>query len=315
MAKKPYNMSNKPEVKKTPRRRNTPKKIKETLENTTRIRIDKERLNDVESLDTSFLEGRVDAKSKKKVLNSKTSNRKTIDLTILRNVLLTVFFITLLIMGVLALMNHSTDNSTKPKVKKITEEKIVKIVDKNYIFIGDFHTDGLDFEDLDYHYTKLNNNDYTTGDLLTNIEDDIYRYNPSMVFIELGLNDLKDGEEAVDIVTNLSEIIDNVKKNREYAKIYIESVYPINTGIEGFDDTLINENIDNEKIVNLNSMIKELTKDKKVEYIDIYKEISTNDKLSEEYTDNGVYLNSEGYEKVLNLLKKVVDNNEIKESQ
>ena len=62
-------------------------------------------------------------------------------------------------------------------------------------------------------------------------------------------------------------------------------------------------------------MIEELAKDKKVEYIDVYKKLFLNDKLNEEYTDNGVYLNTNGYEKVLKLLKKVVDNNEIDEDQ
>ncbi len=314
MAKsKPYKISSKPTVKKEPKKR-TPRKIKESIENTTRIRIDKERLNDVDSLDTSFLEGRVDAKSKKKVLNSKPVKRKSVDLSILRNVILTVLFIVLLVVAVLALLNRSTDSS-KPKVKKVTEEKVVKIVDDNYIFVGDFHTDNLNFEDLDYHYTKLNNHDYKTEDLLNNLEDLVYRYNPSIVFIELGFNDLKDGVEAVDTVTNLSEIIDNIKKNRTYTKIYIESIYPINTDIENFDEDLINENVTNERINNLNEMIEELAKDKKVEYIDVYKELSLNDKLNEEYTDNGVYLNTNGYEKVLKLLKKVVDNNEIDEDQ
>ena len=314
MAKsKPYKISSKPTVKKEPKKR-TPRKIKESIENTTRIRIDKERLNDVDSLDTSFLEGRVDAKSKKKVLNSKPVKRKSVDLSILRNVILTVLFIVLLVVAVLALLNRSTDSS-KPKVKKVTEEKVVKIVDDNYIFVGDFHTDNLNFEDLDYHYTKLNNQDYKTEDLLNNLEDLVYRYNPSIVFIELGFNDLKDGVEAVDTVTNLSEIIDNIKKNRTYTKIYIESIYPINTDIENFDEDLINENVTNERINNLNEMIEELAKDKKVEYIDVYKELSLNDKLNEEYTDNGVYLNTNGYEKVLKLLKKVVDNNEIDEDQ
>lgn len=314
MAKsKPYKISSKPTVKKEPKKR-TPRKIKESIENTTRIRIDKERLNDVDSLDTSFLEGRVDAKSKKKVLNSKPVKRKSVDLSILRNVILTVLFIVLLVVAVLALLNRSTDSS-KPKVKKVTEEKVVKIVDDNYIFVGDFHTDNLNFEDLDYHYTKLNNQDYKTEDLLNNIEDLVYRYNPSIVFIELGFNDLKDGVEAVDTVTILSEIIDNIKKNRAYTKIYIESIYPINSDVENFDEDLINENITNERINNLNEMIEELAKDKKVEYIDVYKELSLNDKLNEEYTDNGVYLNTNGYEKVLKLLKKVVDNNEIDEDQ
>ena len=70
---------------------------KETLENTMKIRIDRERLEDSESLDTSFLEGRVDAQSRKKVLNSKVSNKKHVDLTILRNIIVMVIFLVLLI--------------------------------------------------------------------------------------------------------------------------------------------------------------------------------------------------------------------------
>ena len=45
---------------------------KETLENTMKIRIDRERLEDSESLDTSFLEGR----AHKRVQNNKTAKEK-----------------------------------------------------------------------------------------------------------------------------------------------------------------------------------------------------------------------------------------------
>ena len=280
-------------------------KVKEKLENTTRIRVDKERLDDTTSLDTSFLEGRVDAQSKRKVLNSKASNKKTLDFTILRNIVLILFLIILLVLVVLALMRHST-SEPKEVVKKVKEEKIVNMVDDNYIFIGDSHTVNLNFDDLDYHYTKLADDNYTVEDVLDNIED-VYRYNPSVVFIELGYNDLNEDLENVDIVTNLSEIIDGIKENRPYAKIYVESVYPINSEIETFDSDLVNEKVNNENITDLNSMIKSLSKDKKVNYIDIYKEISLDDKLNEEYTDNGLSLNERGYEKVWNLLRKVVD--------
>jgi lysophospholipase L1-like esterase len=56
-------------------------------------------------------------------------------------------------------------------------------------------------------------------------------------------------------------------------------------------------------------MIKELSKDKKVEYMDVYKTLEQDNKLNEEYTDDGLHLNDEGKEKVWNLLKKVVDKN------
>ena len=291
----------------TPKKKGASHKIKEKLENTTRIRIDKDRLNDTSSLDTSFLEGRVDAQSRKKVLNSKVSNKKHVDLTILRNIIVMVIFLVLLILVVLALMKHSPNESKEPTIRKVTKEKIVKMIDDNYLFVGDVHTSNLSFEGLDYHYNKMDD-DYTTEDILNTMET-IYSYNPSIVFIELGLNDLDKEVDDTDIITNLSEIIDNIKKNRRYATICVESVYPINTEVEGFDRDRIKESVTNERISNLNDMIKELSKDKKVEYMDVYKTLEQDNKLNEEYTDDGISLNEKGYEKVWNLIRKVVDKN------
>ena len=304
--KKPYNV--KTNSKKNTTRRKRVDETKKKLESTTRIRIDKERLNDIDSLDTSFLEGRVDAQNKKKVLNSKAKKEKSFDFTILRNVIGVAILIVLLILVVLALMNHSSDGNKKVRIKKVTEEKIVEVVDDNYLFVGDFHTNELNFDELDYHYTKLVDDSCVTEDILNGI-DTIYRYNPSIVFIELGINDLDSNTESVDTITNLSEIIDGIKENRKSAKIYVESIYPINTDMEEFNSDSLNESVTNDRIVELNKLIKELCDDKKVEYIDVNKELLDDDKLNEEYTDDGLHLNDEGKEKVWNLLKKVVDKN------
>lgn len=309
MAKsKPYNISNKAPKRTTSRKKTVSNKIKETLENTTKIRIDKDRLNDTSSLDTSFLEGRVDAQSRRKVLNSKTRNKKSIDLTILRNIIVITIVLVLLVLTVLALMNHSSTNSKDVKVKKIKEEKIIKIVDDNYLFVGDSHTNGLNFDELDYHYIKMSDDDYTTKDILNDINN-IYSYNPSLVFIEVGMNDLINGLDDTEIIANMGEIIDGIKDNRSYAKIYVESLYPINKEIDEFDSESLADSINNERISNLNNMLEELAKDKNVEYLDIYNDIILDDSLNDKYTDDGLSLNDDGYEKVWNLIRKVVDKN------
>ena len=50
----------------------TRKTSRKSLEATTRIRIDNDRLNDIESLDTSFLEGRITSKKTNKIISSDT---------------------------------------------------------------------------------------------------------------------------------------------------------------------------------------------------------------------------------------------------
>lgn len=301
------------DTKNTTKRRKTPTKKK--LEETTRIRIDKDRIEDFDSLDTSFLEGRVkekakrDKKYKKNLLREK--NSKSFDFSIITNILSILILLAVIIALIFVLLNNT--KTTTNKIKK--ENSSVKeniIVDDNYLFIGDFNTEKLNFDELDYHYNKIFDANYTSSELLNNI-DSIYRYNPSIVFIEIGINDLNNGINEAEITTNLSEIIDGIKKHRKYTKIYIESIYPINNNLESYDDSIINREVTNEKIISLNKMIEELTKDKKVEFINIYDRLLDKDNLDEKYTDNGIYLNEEGYGKVLSILQREIDNEHVKD--
>lgn len=297
--------------KKTNTRRSTSRK---KLEQTTRIRIDNERLNDFDSLDTSFLEGRVeqkakkDKKYKKKLLNSST--KKSVDLTIIKNIISFIVLLLVIIGIVFILFNKTSTSSKKVKKEKEPEQKIV--MDKNYLFVGDFHTDKLDFSNLDYHYVKISDSNYKTTDLLEHITEDIYKYNPSIIFIQIGFNDLNEGINEADIATTINEIVDGIKENRKYAKIYLESVYPIGETDEEKNESL-NDNIDNDKISSLNKLLKELSNDKKIEYLNIYDKLLERGKLSSEYSLDGIYLNEEGYRKVFAVLEQAIEKENAKE--
>ena len=60
-------------------------------------------------------------------------------------------------------------------------------MDNNYLFIGTFNTNRLDFND-DYHYIKVSEDNYNTNHILDDMTTQVYRYNPTYVFIELGIN-------------------------------------------------------------------------------------------------------------------------------
>ena len=139
------------------------------------------------------------------------------------------------------------------------------------------------------------------------MKNKIYLYNPSIVFIQLGINDLVSGKSEDDVVDNISKIIDGIKENRPYAEIYIESLYPINKDVDSFDDDILDDEIDNELINSVNSKIKKITEEKNVNYLDVYSFISDNDELKEDYTENGIYLNEDGYRRILKEIKRVVD--------
>ena len=305
-------------TKKTTTKKTTPKKKEETkkLEDTIRIRIDDDRVNDVDSLDTSFIEGRrrekvrEDKKARENIL--KESKDYSGVFTVFKVIFSIVLLAGILFLGsiVIKKTNIFETKTSSPKEEKTETKEKVKIED-NYLFIGDYYVDDMNFEDFLYPYVKVSNKDYTTSDLLENIEDDVYMYNPSDVFIELGINDLNNGVEENEIINNLESIITGIKSNRKYAKIYIESLYPIN--IKEESERTLKEEIDNDVIKSFNKRLEKLSKSLDVNYIDMYSELSEDDLLKENYTDDGIHLNEDGYRRVFKVINRIVDEEHEKE--
>lgn len=283
---------------------------KETLENTMKIRIDRERLEDSESLDTSFLEGRVHKKAQdnKKVKEEILREKKEsgIPFSVLKILLALVLLIIIIFVFQIVFI---TPNNREEEV--IKEDNVVQkedsIIDRNYLFVGDYHTLDFDLEDLflENYYVKSVDEKLTTTSLLDNIKSMIYVYNPSIVFIEVGMNDLLEERDMSDILDDMEKIIKGIQENRPYAKIYVESLYPINKDIKDFDSDY--EEIDYSEIEDYNEELKDLCNTLNVSYLDIYKEISENHELKKKYTDNGVALNDLGYEKIYKIIRNVVD--------
>lgn len=290
-------------VKKEEKKTKKSKKTEVKLEDTTRIRVTEDRINDAESIDVSFVEGNKNKINKEKLLKEKK------DHSFLYGVVKTlVLFLIVAVLFVFAFM-YARDNNLlenvfhiKPLVKVKVEEKEVRKMDYNYLFIGDYHTDGLEFDDFYKPYVKISNDDYTTGDILDDMRDYIYVYNPTDVFIELGANDLTDENSISGIVNNLKRIVRGIQNNRSLATIYVESLYPINDTVDGF-----NSDLSVELIKNTNEEIKSMCKSLDVNYIDMYSELSENDKLKEDYTIDGIKLNKDGYKRIFKIINRYTE--------
>ena len=305
--------------KRTIKRKND--NINKNFDVTTRIRVDEVRLNDSDSLDTSFLEGRVERQSKKdtkkvkeKIL--KDNSVKIKYLNIIKRFLFGIALITCIILLIVYLVNFIKsnhifeNNSTKTNRDNVVEKKddknTKKEIDDNFLLVGDYYTDRFDLEEyeLDYHYVKSTNKNLTTFRLIDNIDGYVYKYNPSVVFLQVGINDLNDKTSIKEIVENYEKIIDLIKEKRSYADICIESLIPINKDAKNFDDDFFNKDLDNDDIEELNSKLKNLAKEKDVVYINLYSMLENDGKLDEKFTSNGIYLNEDGYKQVLKMIKK-----------
>ena len=241
-------------------------------------------------------------KQKTKEKNKNNNNNK---LYLIIN--LTIISITIL----LFLISHV---SLKIEIKKLKtpDEKIIKITkNDNFVFLGDSITAWYPFNDLYDDYIPIVNSGkagYNTRDILNNMENMVYIYNPTKVFILIGTNDLNNDIPNEETLSNIKKIIKNIKNNRPSAKIYVQSIYPINNT----DNAKINKrNVGkrtNEIIIEMNKKIKEICQEQKVTYIDVYSElIDKNGNLNIDYTADGLHLSNRGYLKVTKHLLPYVE--------
>ena len=284
---------------------------------TTRIRVDEIRLNDSDSLDTSFLEGRVERQAKKdtkkvkeKILRDNSKKIKYLD--ILKKLLFSIALVTCIVLLSIYLFNYIKDNrifkntSKTDNTEKKTSKNEANVIDDNYLLVGDYYIDSFDIKkyDLDYHYVKSTSKDLTTSKLIDDIDSLVYKYNPSIVFLEVGMYDLNDDIDINKIVENYEKIINLIKENRPFADIIVESLVPIDRDASDFDDDFYSDDLDNDDIKELNSKLKKLAESKKVTYIDLYSMLEKDGKLDSKYTSNGIALNDNGYNQMLKMIKK-----------
>ena len=308
---KPYKYNAKDRIQKTPKKVKK-KPNKEVTQNT--IKIDRSRLNDTKSLDTSFLEGR---KEEKEIKSTKEKdkkvdhNKKIKQIRLFRNLFLSLSFvciITLIILYTYDTVKKMIDSYHKEEQEEVVVKKKSDKIDDNYLFVGDYFTSDYNFEEFgyDYHYVKATSGDLTTSVLLNNMKTAIYQYNPSIVIIEVGLFDIHNNLSMDEYINNLDKIVTLIKTNRPYATIYIESIYPINPTVEGFDSKYFGDNVTNAIIKQYNSSILSYTKKNNIEYLDMYSVLDSRDVLDKDYTDNGYTLNKNGYQQVNKIIQKIV---------
>ena len=140
----------------------------------------------------------------------------------------------------------------------------------------------------------------------------VYDYNPSKVVLLIGINDLCGDVSGEEVVKNIGEIVKLIKENRPYAKIYLESIYPINKTVDDKINGYVRDfSISNDDIVDINKKLESLAKDENITYIDMFNELVDSDgNLKLEYTEEGLHMSDDGYDKITEVLIKYIKEND-----
>lgn len=211
------------------------------------------------------------------------------------------------ILCILALLGTCVFLLMKPeKTKVITKREEVVVMDDNYLFLGDSITEQYDldeyYNDLPVVNSGVSGNQTKT--ILDNLKERAYQYNPSKVFLLIGTNDIQAGVKEEEIIQNIEDILSGLKKNRPYAELYLEAIYPVDENQKGAETRT------NEEIQSINQDLEKYCQKQKITFIDTYDLLldseSEEDKIKSEYTKDGLHISDEGYEVITEELMKYI---------
>ncbi|MGA9287224.1 MAG: GDSL-type esterase/lipase family protein, partial [Anaerobacillus sp.] len=100
------------------------------------------------------------------------------------------------------------------------------------IFLGDSLTDYYEWGEALSDYEVLNRGiagDTTTGVL--NRIDEVVKAKPDRIYLLIGINDLIAGQSVNKIETNYKQILDTLKTRSPHTKVYVQSLFPVNTAL------------------------------------------------------------------------------------
>lgn len=212
--------------------------------------------------------------------------------------------ISFILLGALLVLLKVHVDSKKPTIVK------KEILNPNVVMLGDSITD---FYDLDKFYgsdmlivnSGINGN--KTEDIINNIRNRVFAYNPSKIFLLIGVNDiLYDGDDPENVVDQIDEIVMEINNKLPNTKIYIESIYPVNNEWkDNHDNRVKDEKEVNSTIIMTNDRIEEYCEANDLKFIDLYPDLlDDNGVLNHDYTDDGLHPNENGYKVITEILKK-----------
>lgn len=231
---------------------------------------------------------------------TKTSRKKKKNKKIKKNFLLLIGFIIIIMLITLTIiLLKTTDKQEKPNNEENIKESIV--------FLGDSITYGYKLDEFFEEYPIINSgiNGDTTEEVLEDLEDRVYKYDPTKIFLLIGINDMKLKTKKEDTIENIKKIAKEIKENNPKVKLYIESIYPI-----GSKDVLKLEkfkHIKKEDIQEYNKEIEEFCLEENIPYINVYDVLLDEEgDLKEAYTKDGIHLTDLGYFKVTKKLEEYI---------
>lgn len=220
-------------------------------------------------------------------------------------VIIKIFIILFLCISIILYENKKQLSNLNDKIEKLQRDHLYY---ENILFLGDSITNRYDLDKYYSSYNVVNSgiSGNQTNDILNDLDNRVYKYNPTKIFLLIGTNDLVySGLDNESIAKNIEEIINKIHEKRPNTKIYLQSIYPVNSNV----NEMIVESRTNENIKILNEKIENICNDDRCTYINMFDILKDkNGNIKRIYTVDGLHLSNKGYEVVTKELLKYINN-------
>lgn len=198
------------------------------------------------------------------------------------------------------IVTKNVENVSNSIMNLKEQQNIMETFTPYYVFLGDSITEQFELSKYFEGYSVINSgvSGDTTEVILNSMEERVYQYNPSTVFIMIGTNDINQNKSTEYIFNNIKKIVRKIQINLPNSKIIVESIIPSQEEWGDYDD--------NTKREEINKLLYDEYKDSNVTYVNLYSllEDENNKKLNEKYSKDGLHINDSAYEIISKELKK-----------
>lgn len=205
---------------------------------------------------------------------------------------------------------ENADRNANTKIKYWLErQELFEVLPKDsnsIIFLGNSLTQNFELVEL---FQNINiKNRGINGDIITGVLNrltPIIQTHPKKIFIEIGINDLGIGISKDSVVMNYKKLLDTLQKECKLTKIYVQSLFPVENGRDGFP-TYCNPKV-NGDIKEINKELLKYATQHDITFIDTYSKFELGGQLNPKYSVDGIHLSGEGYLLWTGILRPYVD--------
>ncbi|MCR5156096.1 MAG: lysophospholipase [Butyrivibrio sp.] len=153
---------------------------------------------------------------------------------------------------------------------------------------------------------------YTIPELLESMDEQIFDLEPSVIFINIGTNDISNQDETAGIFeADYRKVLKKIKERLPMTKVFMMAFYPANQKaaetVAAWPEAPVAARLRIERLDEANSIVEKLAGEFGYRYINVNEGLYGEDgQMLEKYTTDGIHMWPSAYELIFDNMKKYI---------